>query len=422
MSKKIKLFIFSFINIFLLFRVDIFNTPYILYFLAIVGLLLIAINIRRYQQLCFFSVLLLMSIAFAIGVIAFNNTGEYSYPKMLVSIFFKIGVCFFSYQVFLLFFGKKGSPELYMRSYIISMMIVAISTLILIALPKVSDFWIGHIVPDNERLHQGYLYRKSIVGYTGFDELLIYTPALFFNIFFIAKRMNTKKAIFKYVVSFFILIVGCLFYGRSSIVTIGLSMILLLSLVKKKTKILKFFGWAFIFAAVGLTIMIIIAQYNTYFGWWMNWAFEPFIAFFTNSSIGSMESLSNMYIMPSTKTLFFGDGLFNTPEGYYMHSDVGLLRSIYFFGIFGLLLNLAMVIYLFVVCKKKCPKSIGIICVFILINVLIYEVKGLAFDACVVQFSLFYFICGDKKLMRRYRIAQMLRRRRRRIKVRFAQA
>ena len=71
-----------------------------------------------------------------------------------------------------------------------------------------------------------------------------------------------------------------------------------------------------------------------------------------------------MYVFPDNlKTWLIGDGYFGTPDddpnylgasmsGYYMGTDVGYLRFIFYFGIFGLLAFSLFIIY----CGKVCYK------------------------------------------------------------------
>lgn len=74
-----------------------------------------------------------------------------------------------------------------------------------------------------------------------------------------------------------------------------------------------------------------------------NFAFEAFINYFEQGTLESKSTnhLKEMYIFPSNlKTWLIGDGYWLNPvgSGYYMHTDVGYLRMIYFFGIPGLIL------------------------------------------------------------------------------------
>lgn len=74
-----------------------------------------------------------------------------------------------------------------------------------------------------------------------------------------------------------------------------------------------------------------------------NFAFEAFINYFEKGSLESesTDQLKDMYIFPSDiKTWLIGDGYWLNPlgSGYYMNTDVGYLRMIYYFGIPGLIL------------------------------------------------------------------------------------
>ena len=66
------------------------------------------------------------------------------------------------------------------------------------------------------------------------------------------------------------------------------------------------------------------------------WAFELFFNWFEYGEItsDSTEQLQGMYIWPdSLSTYLIGDGLYNLSDGYYMGTDVGYLRLLYYGGI-----------------------------------------------------------------------------------------
>ncbi len=72
----------------------------------------------------------------------------------------------------------------------------------------------------------------------------------------------------------------------------------------------------------------------------VGWAFETFyLASGKVDESGSLEVLKSYYFLPSQfKTWFVGDARFTDGEGYYMHTDVGYLRLIFYFGVLGMLL------------------------------------------------------------------------------------
>lgn len=67
----------------------------------------------------------------------------------------------------------------------------------------------------------------------------------------------------------------------------------------------------------------------------------------------STNTLRSMYdILPTeTKTWIIGDGHFRNADGsYYMHTDIGYFRQIFFYGLIGLFVYIMVVIYLY----RKC--------------------------------------------------------------------
>ena len=70
--------------------------------------------------------------------------------------------------------------------------------------------------------------------------------------------------------------------------------------------------------------------------------FEIFVNYFESNSIesASTNQMKDMFIWPSSiKTYLIGDGLYTDVinGSYYMQTDIGILRLIYYFGISGLL-------------------------------------------------------------------------------------
>ena len=86
-----KLLIFSFINIFLIFRVEIIFLPYFLEILAVVVLFcaLLKNYNRRFSNVGDFIFLYLLLICLALTTIIINS-GEYAYLRKLISIVYKL--------------------------------------------------------------------------------------------------------------------------------------------------------------------------------------------------------------------------------------------------------------------------------------------------------------------------------------------
>ena len=114
---------------------------------------------------------------------------------------------------------------------------------------------------------------------------------------------------------------------------------------------------------------------NTY-----RWAFEWYI---NMSESGSLETrstnvLQSMYVFPdNSKTWWLGDGLFHTKEGgFYMRTDVGYLRNLFYWGLIGtFLIYFMQCLYCRIVMKTTELHIMKSLCFFIILWVFAYNVK-----------------------------------------------
>jgi hypothetical protein len=91
-----------------------------------------------------------------------------------------------------------------------------------------------------------------------------------------------------------------------------------------------------------------------------------------------------MYVWPDNpKTWIIGDGYFNNPywdpnymgemtDGYYMNTDVGYLRFIYYFGLVGLSIFSIMILYAGSMCLKRFKENQLLILILILIHFIVW--------------------------------------------------
>ncbi len=156
---------------------------------------------------------------------------------------------------------------------------------------------------------------------------------------------------------------------------------------------LVFFG---VFLAAGLfgIVLVTLIFPDIWDSAIISWAFELFMALDDNGGLrtGSTEHLGTMYIWPdNVKTWLVGDGLFNDEYGYYMDTDVGYLRLIYYFGVFGTIMFFLIQCYLFrVIVILYDNLQMTLLMFFALIYVLILNLKGFA-DVNAFMFLFFWF-------------------------------
>lgn len=187
----------------------------------------------------------------------------------------------------------------------------------------------------------------------------------------------------------FITVIGNMIARTTTVgAVIALLYLLLYSFSSIKVSIskIKLFGW---FLAIFLFIVIIASfLYDTNETFHQNIRFG-FEGFFNLIETGEWKTNSNntlkaMYVFPDNpKTWIVGDGYFNNPssdpnylgnytQGYYMNTDVGYLRFIFYFGIIGLFIFSAMILYAGGMCRQRFPDSKFLFLILTLINFIIW--------------------------------------------------
>lgn len=136
-----------------------------------------------------------------------------------------------------------------------------------------------------------------------------------------------------FILTLMLLLSTGLFVARTSI----LGVLGLLLLVRDKKKAVVLITSLFLMYFVISNIDIIGSFLVNHFGISVDWAFEVLSRKGIENS-RSLNTLGEMYVFPShLSTWFIGDGLFETTKGYYMHTDVGYLRLLFYVGMCGVL-------------------------------------------------------------------------------------
>lgn len=149
----------------------------------------------------------------------------------------------------------------------------------------------------------------------------------------------------------------------------------------------RIYGWFAVVLLVATSVFVYGYQTNPAFRSNLRFGFEGFFSLVEEGrwDVHSNEILKNMYVFPdNTKTWLIGDGYFENPNsaepyyvgpnwgGYYMGTDVGYLRFIYYFGILGLA---AFAIYM---CKaarigmERFPSARSLFLVILLLNYVVW--------------------------------------------------
>lgn len=122
---------------------------------------------------------------------------------------------------------------------------------------------------------------------------------------------------------------------------VGLACALLFLCIQNRHKVITFAGKSIkAILIIVLSCLIFYNVFKSYLGDMentLNWAFEIFINLFSGEGLSSdsTDVMYSMYRFPeNTSTWLFGDGRFYTADGhYYMRTDIGFIRLIFFWGL-----------------------------------------------------------------------------------------
>ena len=180
-------------------------------------------------------------------------------------------------------------------------------------------------------------------------------------------RTDNQKIVRYLIVFCFIAMVGNMI-ARTTTMGVGLSLgyWLYIWLSGKERKRI----WLWISSIVGMAVLIstYLYQTNDTFKEDIRFAFEGFFSLWEKGewSVSSNDRLKNMFVFPeSLKTWLIGDGYIENPYfsdpnyigpkygGYYMGTDVGYLRFIFYFGVIGLCLFLLFFAKVTQICIRR---------------------------------------------------------------------
>lgn len=360
-------FLFLFIYLFPIYLKGLpFSTRIIL---SLIGIILVFYSILKYKKitidkhLCtiFFTVVLLSSVS--IISLLINNTSDVEFVTYPITFLL---ICFSSHAVIeaLRFLHGGDLFENILRMFIITCVVQAVLALMFFFIPEVKDFFY-QFIKSNEleelALERSLEYRLQGLGANFFIAGIMNAIALIFVSYLLFYEKNKSKLKLYLIFFFLILVIGSAM-SRTSAVGAGIGLIFLfwkscILNLKVRTEFLKLTKYLFII--ISLIILVCIYFYNTseQFALLMRYGFDAFFNYFEEGELrtNSTDALMEVYIFPEAlKSFIIGDGLFADPlnpeTSYYMHTDVGYSRLLFYFGIIGSFTYFFMHYYV----SKKC--------------------------------------------------------------------
>lgn len=318
------------------------------------------------------SVVALVVSLVGVTSVIFNNTRDYTYASYIMSMWVWLGGAYFVVEV-IRYVHKKMSVELICH-YLIAVCVAQCVIAILIDNYPVVKELVNRFVATSGFIDQSDLANRDRlygigcaldVAGTRFAAVLTMIAAL------IAKHKGANLyRLYAYMASFVIIVVIGNMIARTTTVGVMLAIVYWLvsaypysfTINRSSTGILKH---VLILSAVALPIIISLYNNNPAVREDIRFAFEGFFSLAEKGEwdVSSNDRLMTMYVFPdNAKTWIIGDGYFDGPTntdpyyvgppmtGFYMWTDVGYLRFIFYFGLIGLT---AFMVF-FVKCGQTC--------------------------------------------------------------------
>ncbi len=324
---------------------------------------------------------------FGLASIVYNNTTDTAYATYIISFLVWLSAAF---TVTKLMRGVHGylSVDLICQ-YIIAICVFQCAVAVCNDIfPPLKSFLDSYIYQEQDfltRVHRMYGLGASLdTAGIRFSCALVMIAYLIIHQNDTTKRRNLFLLILSYMI---IAIVGNMI-ARTTLVGVIVSFGYLIY----KTGIFKlrlsreskrFWRWTLIISLCAVPIISYLYNNNTIVHNNLRFAFEGFFNLVENGewSTSSTDRLKTMYVFPDNfKTWLIGDGYFSNPintdpyftgkvvGGYYMGTDVGYLRFIFYFGLIGLFAFSLFIFRAAKTCAKTLPGQKALIYLFLLIN------------------------------------------------------
>ena len=394
--------------LFLVFLTSMFFFPFEFTFLpgintkmamAAVGLVLFALDLAKGRAASLdWSFFLLSFLAALVSLAAFasaviNHTNDYTYASYIISMWVWMGAAYVVVSAIKWVHGE-ATVEI-VGNYLIAVCVMQCGLAIMIdSFPwlknLVSDLILGLGFVDNQTLEEanrlyGIGCSLDVAG-TRFSCVLVIIAFLSLKI----AGTEKKQWIWLYLISFFVISVVGNIIARTTIVGVGMAVLVWLvgAIAVRQTETRRFLisRWlaVLITAIIVCSVLYIespVFKDNFRFG------FEGFFSLFETGrwETNSNNILRNMIVFPDNlHTWLVGDGYLENPYrrdinyvgpnygGYYMATDIGYLRFIFYFGLIGLLLFCAFMVASANELMKRFPAYSWMFFCILLINLIVW--------------------------------------------------
>ena len=341
--------------------------------------------------------------------ITYNQTPDISYVTFIRSTAIWISSSFVV-AFFIWLIHRRIDVELIIH-YLVAVCVFQCAAAMLIAyIPAVKFFVDAHVQQGQAILDElGRLYGIGAsldVAGCRFAVVLVCMAVLIDK----NKENWSRSSLVLYILAFVIITVIGNMIARTTLVGAVLALVFLLVkfvhsiLLQESHKSGRMIGMWLSVLAITVPLGIILFQSSELFNDMIRFGFEGFFSFFESGEFetDSTEKLKSMIVWPEEiRTWIIGDGYFEnsrndinylgdaTDRGFYMGTDIGYLRFIFYFGLIGLLTISSLVVYSAYICANNNPEYRTLFILAAAINFIIW--MKVASDIL----SFFYlFICA----------------------------
>lgn len=364
--------------------------------IAVFGLLVLMVKLAQkviYLEKDYITLSLSALAVSLCGVLSmwYNDTSDTAYATYIVSMWVWLGGAYFVVNLIKFVHGKD--TVLLLCNYLIAICVLqSVLALSIDMNPAVKTF-VDSIYPDgtyyakHERLY-GIGAALDVAG-SRFSAALIMITCI--GLTYGNKLRKTWLAL--YVLSFLIIAVLGNMVARTTTIGVILSLAYLLFVTFRRggtdESVSKKILWKWMIVIILLVIPVIVHYYksNPIINDNMRFAFEGFFSLVEKGKweVHSNDMLQNMYVFPdNTKTWIIGDGYFANPGAtdqyytgrmrteYYMGTDVGYLRFIFYFGALGLIAFISFFGKATRLCMKRLKENKYMFVLLLILNLVIW--------------------------------------------------
>ena len=369
--------------------------------MAAVGLVLLGVRMAQSRGAVLNKDFFRLSL-WALGVslagfvaVVYNDTHDYTYATYAMSMWVWAGAAYVLVELIRKVHGKI-SVELVAHYLIAVCVLQCILALLIDRIPAFEQAvnsvvsGLGFVELDalskTERLY-GIGASLDVAG-TRFSAILVMIA------FLVTRLENKKQNLYLpfYIIAVFI--IGVVGNMMSRTTTVGLILFIVYLVYKSRIYVLKIspevktvFSWFVGSLFVLIPILIYLYHIDMDVKNNLRFAFEGFFSLAEEGrwNVHSNEILKNMYVFPDNlKTWIIGDGYFANPYdldpyyigpkwgGYYMATDVGYLRFIFYFGVIGLFIFSYFMWLSGRVCIRKFKKEKALFVLLLMVHFIVW--------------------------------------------------